>query len=136
MLRVLNCKHEFHKDCGDPWLLEHQTCPLCKANILEEEPHGGDSRSRSNSRLMRNVAGSPESALTSVGQSDDEDEVAQAPRHLEPIGVALTAMNTRQAAVPPNTSATSLSSRTRITVAPRATGRDVVEEERSADSLV
>jgi hypothetical protein len=133
VLRVLNCKHEFHKECGDPWLLEHQTCPLCKANILEEEPH---SRPRSNSPLTRSVARSPESALTSVGQSDDEDEVAQAPRHLEPIGVALTAISARDAPVSPNTSVTSLNSRTRITVAPRVAGRDVVEEERSADSLV
>lgn len=29
------CRHEFHKGCIDPWLLEHRTCPMCKMNILK-----------------------------------------------------------------------------------------------------
>ncbi|XP_066999429.1 E3 ubiquitin-protein ligase goliath [Anabrus simplex] len=35
VLRILPCKHEFHRSCIDPWLLEHRTCPMCKMDILK-----------------------------------------------------------------------------------------------------
>ena len=31
------CKHFFHRDCLTPWLVEHNTCPTCRAEV-EEEP--------------------------------------------------------------------------------------------------
>ncbi|XP_067866354.1 E3 ubiquitin-protein ligase RNF43 isoform X2 [Heterodontus francisci] len=33
-LRIISCLHEFHKECVDPWLLQHRTCPLCMYNII------------------------------------------------------------------------------------------------------
>ncbi|XP_030603199.1 E3 ubiquitin-protein ligase RNF43 [Archocentrus centrarchus] len=37
LLRIISCAHEFHKDCVDPWLLQHRTCPLCMHNIMGPE---------------------------------------------------------------------------------------------------
>ncbi|XP_027710947.1 RING finger protein 148 [Vombatus ursinus] len=34
-VRILTCKHLFHKTCIDPWLLAHRTCPMCKCDILK-----------------------------------------------------------------------------------------------------
>lgn len=35
-LFIIVHRHEFHKNCIDPWLLEHHTCPLCKARVLKQ----------------------------------------------------------------------------------------------------
>ncbi|KAJ3120780.1 hypothetical protein HK098_004236 [Nowakowskiella sp. JEL0407] len=42
-VRQLGCKHQFHKECIDVWLLDdprhgrtgHRRCPLCKGNVLK-----------------------------------------------------------------------------------------------------
>ncbi|XP_074235245.1 E3 ubiquitin-protein ligase RNF133 [Saimiri boliviensis] len=35
IVRILTCKHFFHKNCIDPWILPHGTCPVCKCDILK-----------------------------------------------------------------------------------------------------
>jgi len=37
-LRLLQCKHFFHKSCVDDWLNTHNTCPVCFVNIITPHP--------------------------------------------------------------------------------------------------
>ncbi|KAK3990679.1 hypothetical protein QBC44DRAFT_324593 [Cladorrhinum sp. PSN332] len=35
---VLPCSHFFHGECVTPWLKEHNTCPVCRRSIEQEDP--------------------------------------------------------------------------------------------------
>uniref|UniRef100_A0A8C5HCG3 RING-type E3 ubiquitin transferase n=1 Tax=Gouania willdenowi TaxID=441366 RepID=A0A8C5HCG3_GOUWI len=52
-LRIISCAHEFHKDCVDPWLLQHRTCPLCMHNIIGTERQPQRNRTHQNPELSQ-----------------------------------------------------------------------------------
>ncbi|CAL0326315.1 unnamed protein product [Lupinus luteus] len=40
--KILPCNHLYHCDCITPWLLNHDSCPICRFRLVEEEEQGED----------------------------------------------------------------------------------------------
>ncbi|GAM25933.1 hypothetical protein SAMD00019534_091080 [Acytostelium subglobosum LB1] len=40
-IRILPCRHHFHLDCVDRWLVINKSCPFCKRDIDHEKDGGG-----------------------------------------------------------------------------------------------
>jgi hypothetical protein len=53
----LECKHIFHKKCLSEWLSRHNTCPLCRHELLTDDPEYEEKKldEKNKSRKKENV---------------------------------------------------------------------------------
>ena len=79
-LRVLRCRHHFHKSCVDEWLAVNSTCPSCRSNVVEEgEKQKKITGSSGRSTSFFRVEEEDRQLLRSADADDADIEMSQIP---------------------------------------------------------
>lgn len=50
---ALDCRHQFHRACIDPWVQQHGSCPLCRADVEAPLAPEDEARSQEYQRRLR-----------------------------------------------------------------------------------